>query len=142
MAIDLSFIPTMDEVPRRAKQKAEIPTRLEEKEAKRKDETKAEQKWRAAIWRRDAGKCRWCRRHVAKTIELVAERGECHHIVGRANPDTRWEPRNGVLLCLSCHERITGKVNEKHIVVAAETYAIEGVEYPDGSKPVHFKRVV
>lgn len=139
----------LDRLPTLADQRAKpcatpkhaIPTRLAEKEAKRKDDTKAEREWRKAVWKRDEGKCRWCKRKVAKTIELVAERGECHHVVGRANEATRWEPRNGMLLCKTCHERITGKVNEKHVVVASKFYTLDGVQYPDASKSVQFKRV-
>jgi hypothetical protein len=127
---------------RTATPKSEMKTRLKEKTEKRTDESKAEREWRKVIWKRDEGKCRWCKRKVAKTIELIPERGECHHVVGRANQATRWEPRNGILVCASCHERLTGKVNEKHVLVAAKTYTLDGVQYPDASKAVQFKRVV
>lgn len=138
----LSKLPTPEDMGRWAKQKHAIPTRLEEKEAKRKDDSKAEDGWRKAIWRRDKGKCRWCRRECLKTLELRPERGECHHAVPRENRATRWDPRAALLVCKSDHERLTGKVGgERFVVVASKTFTVDGVQYPDCSAPVNFKRI-
>lgn len=125
-----------------AKPKGAEPSRLQVKAAKDKDGEKQEKAWRAAIWKRDQGLCRWCKRKVVKTIELVPERGECHHAVPRENRVTRFDPRAALLLCASDHERLTGKVNERFLLVASKTFTIDGVSYPDVSKPVSFKRIV
>lgn len=127
---------------RYASPKGAAPSRLQVKAAKAKDESKDERAWKKAIWKRDAGKCRWCARKVLKCLDLTPERGECHHVVPRENRITRWDPRASLLLCASCHERITGKVNERFLLVASKTFAIEGVSYPDASKAVRFKRIV
>lgn len=127
--------------PRCAKQKGEEKSRLQVKTEARKDDGKLEKAWRAAIWKRDGGTCRWCKRKVQRTIELVPERGECHHAVPRENRITRFDPRAALLLCASDHQRITGKVAEKFVLIASKTFAVDGVSYPDMSHPVRFKRV-
>lgn len=138
----LSKLPTLAEQGRCAKAKHEIPTRLEERQAKRNDDSKAEDAWRKAIWKRDKGKCRWCRRECLKTLELRPERGECHHVTPRENRATRWDARSSLLVCLACHQRLTGKVGgERFVVVAAKTFTVDGVQYPDCSGAVNFKRI-
>lgn len=127
---------------RRATPKSQIPTRLEEKEAKRSKEEDAEDTWRKAVRKLDGMKCRWCRRQVVVTIELVPERAECHHLTPREHKPTRWDVRNGVLVCKADHDRITGKVGgEKAIVVAGRMFTLDGREYPDARGPLQFKRV-
>ena len=60
--------------------------------------------FRAAVWLRDGGRCRACNRLVRKTMALVPERGEIHHVQTRgAHPDKRYDVGNGLLLCCSCH---------------------------------------
>ncbi len=141
MALNL---PTMAEVnqQRRAVPKHEIPTRLQEKTDERRDEKKAEERWRKELWARDKGHCRWCKRKVVKTLELLPERGERHHVVPRENRVTRWDARAALLVCLACHQRLTGKVGgERFVVVASKTFTVDGVQYPDCRKPVIYKRI-
>ena len=40
------------------------------------------------------------------------------------------------------HDRVTGTVGDKAIIVAAATFTLDGREYPDMSKAVSFKKVV
>lgn len=116
-------------------------SRLAVKTEKRTDERKAEAAWKKAVWKRDGDHCRWCRRRVRRCLELVADRGECHHVCGRVVQTIRWDRRNGLLVCATCHERITGKVAEKHVVESKHVYTIDGVSYLNADKPVSFKRI-
>lgn len=136
-------LPTLAEVTqtRRAKAKYETPTRLQEKTDHRRDDKKEEARWRKEVWSRDRGACRWCRRPVERRIDLHPTRGECHHVSGRVICAIRWDRRNGLLLCKACHERITGKVAEKHVIESKHTFTVDGVQYINADKPVKFKRV-
>lgn len=116
-------------------------SRLEQTVEDTKSEVKQERAWKKAIWTRDGGQCRWCKRKVRKCLELVPDRGECHHVVPRENRITRWNPRAALLLCATCHQRVTGKVNERFLLVAKKTFTIDAVSYPDMNQPVTFKRI-
>jgi hypothetical protein len=146
MGLDLSSLnlSTLAEInaEKRATPKGAEPSRLQVKEAKRKDESKDEARWRKEVWKRDGGKCRWCGREVVKTIELINERGECHHVSGRVVKAIRWDRRNGILLCAGpCHERLTGKVNEKFLIHSKHTFQVDGINYINADRPVRFQRV-
>jgi hypothetical protein len=101
-------LPTLAELQqtRRAPQR---PTRkLVEKTAKAKDDKAQLEAWRRKVRDRDEMKCRVCQRKVIVTLELVANRAECHHIVGRAFKALRYDRRNGLLVCLDpCHRKLT-----------------------------------
>lgn len=97
--------------------------------------------FRALVWARDKGCCRWCGRKVRKCLDLVPDRGEVHHLAGRVIAAIRFDRRNGLLLDAACHERVTGKVAEKHLIVASKTYTVDGVAYPNGDKKITFKRI-
>lgn len=142
--MSFDFLPTLAEVNaiRRAKQKGAEPSRLQVKAAKVKDESKDEQRWQREVWKRDAGKCRWCGRAVRKCLELVPDRGECHHVSGRVVVAIRWDRRNGLLLCAADHERLTGKVAEKFLIHSKHTFSIDGIQYINADKPLRFKRIV
>lgn len=116
-------------------------TRLDLKMDRVQEDDTAEEQWRRLVRERDEYHCRWCRRRVVVTIELVPDRAECHHLIRRDVEAVRWDVRNGLLLCLACHQRVTGKVQEKFLVVATVLYVLDEVEYPNGSEPVEFKRV-
>jgi len=152
MAFNLSDLPSFHNAPtladrqqsgeRYAKAKHEIPTRMAEKAENRVDEKREEKRWKKDIWKRDKSCCRWCKRKVVKSLELLPERGECHHVVPRENRITRWDARAALLVCNACHERLTGKVGgERFVVVALRVFTIDGVQYPDCRKKVTFKRI-
>ena len=52
--------------------------------------------WRKAVQKRWQGRCALCGNAGC----------ECHHVVPRRRWATRWEPQNGVLLCVACHRHI------------------------------------
>lgn len=127
---------------RYAKPKGAEPSRLQVKAAKVKDESKDEKRWRREVWKRDAGKCRWCGRAVRTCLELAVDRGEVHHVSGRVVHAIRWDRRNGLLLCAADHERLTGKVNEKFLIHSKYTFSVDSIAYINADKPLHFKRIV
>lgn len=66
-----------------------------------------------AVSERDKGICQKCGA-APRVIEKVSTKGKSfkqtqalnpHHIFSRAYPGTKWEPENGVLLCMPCHLR-------------------------------------
>ena len=116
-------------------------SRLQQKVNDAKDERKEEAAWKRAVWKRDGASCRWCARAVERRIDLAPNRGECHHVSGRVVRAIRFDRRNGLLLCASCHERLTGKVAEKHVIESKHTFAVEGIRYVNADKPVRFRRV-
>ena len=78
-------------------------------------------------------------RKVIKSLARVPERGEVHHLHGRAG-DLRFEPRAAVLVCLRCHERLTGRVNaHRLVVVSSQTFTIRQGTLTDATFPVQFK---
>lgn len=142
MSDGIAGLPSLVELQkeRRACQKGA--SRLQVKAAKVSDEGKEERRWRREVWVRDGGKCRWCKRNVLKTLAHVPERGEVHHIEGRANRATRFDRRNGLLLCGSDHERVTGRVAERFLIVSTKTFTLDGETYLNADHPVRFKRIV
>lgn len=94
----------------------------------------------AAVWKRDKSRCRCCGRKVIKTIARVPEAGHVHHIHGRGK-DLRFEERAALLICMQDHERVTGRVNEKVIIVPSKTFTVREHTYTDATFPVVFQRV-
>lgn len=101
--------------------------------------TKVDEKaFKSAVWRRDRNRCRCCGRKVQQVLARVPERGEVHHIHGRRG-DLRFEVKSAILVCLRCHERLTGKVNAHRMqVLATETFAIRGEWYTNANCPITF----
>lgn len=136
--------PSLNDVQqtKRAQPKGAEPSRLQKKVADAKDERKEEAAWKKAVWKRDGGKCRWCQREVRRCLDLAPDRGEVHHVSGRVVREIRWDRRNGLLLCASDHERITGKVAEKHVITSRHTFTVDEIAYLNADKPVKFVRIV
>ncbi len=132
--------PTMAEVnaQRRAVPKGQIQTHLATKIAKDKEEKAAERKWRAACIKRDGKICRCCGRVVVAQLELAPNRLEVHHLTRRAEQATRWDVRNGIVLCQLDHSRVT---RYEVVLVQAARYllTIAGKKYIDGAKPITFQ---
>ncbi len=81
-------------------------TRLKQQVKKADAAAKACVAFRAAVWKRDGAKCRVCRRKVIRTISLVPERGEVHHLRGRnVTPEDRFNVKAALLLCATCHQK-------------------------------------
>ena len=119
-------------------------SRLRSKMANKKEDAKRLSAWRQVVYLRDEGKCRCC---GCATIKLrvgilFAQRAECHHVEPRVNRATRYETRNGLLLCYSCHSRVTGKVNNKHhIKGTAWFFGTDGRRYVNCNHKVYFEEM-
>lgn len=121
---------------------AEGKSRREVKAEERSDEAKKEKAWHKAITKRDGDECRWCHRKVVTCLDRLPERREHHHVSGRVVDAIRWDRRNGLQLCGTCHDRVTGKVNEKFLIYSKHTFSVDGIAYINADKPVFYKRVV
>lgn len=138
-----SDLPTLAEVQaaRAFKPCPKGKTRLELVEAERKLTTVSDKAFRDAVWTHDKARCRCCGRKVAKVLSLVPERGEVHHVCGRTG-DLRFEPKCALLLCKKCHERVTGRVNDKLVIVASKTFKLRGgLVVTDARAKVFFREV-
>lgn len=98
-----------------------------------------ERDFKREVWKRDQGHCRCCLRKVQKIMDRLPERGEVNHIHGRTG-DLRFEVRAACLLCLTCHERFTGKVNQHRLtILASKTFTIRQGTFTDATFPVTFQ---
>lgn len=135
----LANLPTMDETA--AARRGPIrkgPSRLETKMEERPLVLIDERAFRTAVRERDRHHCRCCGRRVRYTLTLCPERGEIHHIHGKRG-DLRFEERAALLLCCQCHQRVTGRVNDRLLIVATKTFRLSGEEYTDARAIVHFE---
>lgn len=137
----LSDLPTLDARGRCATPKHAMTTTREDTGRERKLDERELAKWRKGVTKRDGMICRWCRREVVATLENIPTQAQTHHATPREHRPTRYDVRNGIRLCGTCHDRVTGTVGEKAIIVALKTFTLDGREYPDMSKAVQFKRV-
>lgn len=117
------------------------PTRLEAKVEAKKLVVIDEKEFRRQVWVRDKSKCRCCGRKVVKVLTLAPERGECHHVHGRRG-ELQFEVRAALLLCLTCHQRCTGKIGDKLVIVPTQTFTIRTNTYTDATFPVSFRKAV
>lgn len=135
-------LPTMAEVEvmRRGKPISKGPSRLEI--AIEVDRLKVidEKVFRKAVYDRDGAICRCCGRKVVRTLKRAPERLEIHHIHGRCG-DLRLEDKAALVLCLQCHERVTGRVNDRLAIVPTKTFLFKGRELTDARALVYFKKV-
>jgi hypothetical protein len=131
----------MDAV-RRATPKHQMQTRREAAATDDRLDHKQLDVWRKGVTKRDGLKCRWCRRKVVETIKAQPNQSQTHHATPREHKPTRYDVRNGIRLCGTCHDRITGTVGEKAIIVASQTFTLNGREYPDMTHAVQFKVIV
>jgi hypothetical protein len=99
-----------------------------------------EKDFKLEVWTRDKNRCRCCGRKVQKILGRVPERGEVHHVHGRTG-DLRFEAKCALLLCLTCHERVTGKVNDKLVIVPTKFVEIKGEKYTDARAKVTFREM-
>ena len=139
--LDHLHLPTPEDMyeMRRGKPLLKGPTRLEKTIAERPLTKVDEKTFKAEVWKRDKNRCRSCGRKVQKVMGRVPERGEVNHIHGRTG-DLRFEVRAAILMCLQCHERFTGRVNERRLtIVASKTFTTRQGTFTDATYPVEFK---
>jgi hypothetical protein len=96
--------------------------------------------FRAEVFARDGFICRWCLRVVVACVKRQPNRREIHHVHGRGK-ELRFEARAALVLCAECHEKVTGRVNERWIILPTETFVMHEQEYTDARRPVNFQRV-
>lgn len=133
-------VPTLAEVQaaRRGKAIPKGPTRLETTTVAAPAQKKADGAFRQAVFVRDKGRCRCCLRRVEQILDRVEKRAEAHHVHGKVGK-LRHLVRAALLLCMTCHERVTGKVNDKLLIVGTKFFLFEGQRLIDAAKPVTFK---
>lgn len=115
-------------------------SRLEESRDDKKLTVVTERDFKHDVWTRDDGHCRCCGRKVIKTLARVDERGEVHHIHGRTG-DLRFEARAAVLVCCKCHERLTGRVNDRLGIMASKTFTTTQGTFMDARSTLRFRKV-
>ncbi len=99
-----SNLPTLVEAQQQRRAQPKAQTKLERKVKKALDDARAGAAFRHAVWKRDEGLCRICKRKVARTLTLQANRGEVHHIKGRnVTPEDRYNVAAAILCCAGCH---------------------------------------
>ncbi len=113
-------------------------TRLETKSARDKADARKLQQWRMAVWIRDGGKDRYTGRKVKRTIALVPDRGETHHIEPRENEATRYDVRNGILLSAETHAKITA---HKLQILGTHWFVVKGHRHINASGAVIFREI-
>jgi hypothetical protein len=135
-------LPTPEDVyrDRQGKPLAKGQSRLEKKVAEKKRAVIDALKFRDQVWKRDDSKCRWCGRTVRRVLMRIPSRGEVHHIHGRVG-DLEFETKCAILACLICHEKLTGKVNERWKVVSTHFWVRNNEALIDARYPVRFERV-
>lgn len=124
---------------RKGKPIAKGETRVQEITRKRPLVKVTDADFKLIVWKRDKDRCRCCGRKVAKVLTRLPERGEVHHVHGRLG-DLRFEPRAALLVCLACHERITGKVNDKLVIVPTKFFELNNEKYTDARAKVTFRK--
>lgn len=124
----------------RVKPKGVEPTRRQAKDTKASDDGRDERDAKTAVWALDKGCCRWCRRKVERVGEPVDNRAEFHHVSGRRVKAIRWDIRNLMLLCLGCHAKVTGVINERWRIVSKHLFDVDGKSYINARRPVQFER--
>lgn len=134
----LARLTTLADNPQRAQQKWEMEGRVAEKKSADLDEEKLERQCLNIVWKRDEGKCRACGCRVIKSLERAPNRGETHHIAGRADYAVKFDSRNRVLVCAICHEKLE-LLKLFIIATAKQMFRVNGKSYINGDKPIQFK---
>lgn len=142
MTVLFPHLKTLDQVAaeRAGKPIGKGDSRLQDRTAEDREAEKADEKFRRDIYRLDKGVCRCCGRKVARKIRRDVEQAQIHHVAGRVGT-LRLDLRNGMCLCAACHERVTGKVNERLEVVGTKFFRLDGKRLINARAPVTFRRV-
>jgi 5-methylcytosine-specific restriction endonuclease McrA len=112
----LSALQTLAEIQAQPHDLQKRASKLEDREAARKENSRKEVAFRKAVIARDGGKCRLCGIVVKRTLELVPNRAEVHHLRGRnVAPADRYNVSAALLLCRRCHDQA-----QRHLVTLPE----------------------
>lgn len=135
----LARLSTLADSSQRAYQKWEMDGRVAEKKVELVDEKKLEEACLKIVWKRDKHRCRVCDCHVIRSLARVPNRGEGHHLAGRADYAVKFDPRNRVLVCALCHEKLE-LLKLFIIATAKQMFRVNGKSYINGDKPIQFKK--
>lgn len=125
-------VPLYDPRARTAARKPTVVDRLLEKEKSRVARRAADTAFRKAVIARDGLVDRITGEKLVKTTVAVLNRLEVHHLEGRATQATRYDPRNGIVVGLLTHMKLTTHVWQ--IINAQQTFvAVDGETYADAS---------
>ena len=84
------------------------PSRLQDRIAYKRDREARARAFRKAVWERDKGQCRICKKPVVKGSWEIHWRGEVHHLRGRnVAPEDRYNVNKAILVCAFDHGRLT-----------------------------------
>ena len=111
-------------------------SRLAQRTARLREDQRAEQAFKRAVWDRDEGKCRVCSVRCLRVLTLHPRRGEVHHLEGRHRL-TRYEPRCAILVCAVCHERLTH--HRIRVWAGRRWFTEEGTSLIDADAPLTFE---
>jgi hypothetical protein len=129
-------IPTLGEMQsqRRAKQKSELPSKLDKRKQDDRIDHALLDKWRREVHTREGNKCRYSKVKVERTLRLQPNRCECHHVEPRSNKVTRYDRRNGLQLAYVIHERI--ERGDLKLVGSRFFTADDGKDYLNADFPI------
>lgn len=96
--------------------------------------------FRKTVRLRDKERCRRCGRKTKVQLPRDPLRCEVHHIHGRLGK-LRHEDRCAICTCASCHEKLSGKVNERWRVIGTKFLEIDGQQRIDARAKVTFERI-
>jgi hypothetical protein len=134
----LSNLKTMAEVMRDRPRAQPKGTRADRAVAEAKADTAdaaALDKWKKAVRLRDKGCSRLTGKTLKVTMEFKPDRGEAHHIVGRADRKVRTDRRNGVYLALTEHDRAERGLLK---IEGTQFFEVDGRRYIDADEPLKF----
>jgi hypothetical protein len=141
--MSIASLPTLAEISatRRAVPKHELATRLQTKTVADRDDARLLREVAQAVRVRDGGRCRHCKVRTLVTMELVARRGECHHVVSRTCLAVRYDVRNCLHVCAGCHSLLTAR---RLFVVGRGSHMFQAGKaqksYVDTTFPVEFAK--
>lgn len=138
--VSLAALPTMADLYARPRACPKGASRLDETKAQDKADQKAEAAFLKDVRKRDQMTCRCCGREVKVVLPRVPERAEVHHLHGRLGR-FRFDAKFAILLCCECHERVTGRVNDRLFIVQSARHmaTMDGKSLIDGRKPLRFQ---
>lgn len=129
----LADLPILASQPRLAQPKPI--TRLANKLSKNAAFDRGWERTKAIVNRRDEMRCRVCGCRTLITLELTARRAEHHHLVRRAKaPELLTDPRNVLLVCCACHEKLTHHELEP-VQRASDLFTLDGKRCLNADRP-------
>lgn len=117
-------------------------TRLEDVASEQRQAKKSSREARAAVWKRDEGKCRCCGVSVERSLSYTPKQGQVHHVAKRSKfRALLTDVRNLILLCARCHEDVERKRIYLVAVGKGSMFTLDGQQFIDaGHAGVRFTK--